>query len=106
MENISASLDSYQTSRHSLFLRRRVDQLKYDVQHLRTALQNFQHRRYAREAQDREREELLNRTFTTNVSPRSFTSNSCFVSSPANEFEVKKINLLVLVNRMQTLPSL
>lgn len=44
----------------------RVDQLKYDVQHLRTALQNFQHRRYAREAQDREREELMSRTFTTN----------------------------------------
>ncbi|XP_068606232.1 Golgi SNAP receptor complex member 2 isoform X2 [Brachionichthys hirsutus] len=44
----------------------RVEQLKYDVQHLRTALQNFQHRRYAREAQEREREELMSRTFTTN----------------------------------------
>ncbi|XP_041672582.1 Golgi SNAP receptor complex member 2 [Cheilinus undulatus] len=44
----------------------RVNQLKYDVQHLRTALQNFQHRRYAREAQEREREELMSRTFTTN----------------------------------------
>ncbi|KAK1877382.1 Golgi SNAP receptor complex member 2 [Dissostichus eleginoides] len=44
----------------------RVDQLKYDVQHLRTALQNFQQRRYAREAQDRDREELMSRTFTTN----------------------------------------
>lgn len=48
---------------------RRVDQLKYDVQHLRTALQNFQHRRYVKEAQEREREELMSRTFTTNVSP-------------------------------------
>lgn len=47
---------------------RRVDQLKYDVQHLRTALQNFQHRRYMKEAQEREREELMSRTFTTNVS--------------------------------------
>ncbi|XP_016324104.1 Golgi SNAP receptor complex member 2-like [Sinocyclocheilus anshuiensis] len=44
----------------------RVDQLKYDVQHLQTALGNFQHRRYAREAQEREREELLSRSFTTN----------------------------------------
>ncbi|TWW70196.1 Golgi SNAP receptor complex member 2 27 kDa [Takifugu flavidus] len=44
----------------------RVDQLKYDVQHLRTALQNFQHRRYVKEAQEREREELMSRTFTTN----------------------------------------
>ncbi|XP_034567436.1 Golgi SNAP receptor complex member 2 isoform X1 [Notolabrus celidotus] len=44
----------------------RVDQLKYDVQHLRTALQTFQHRRYAREAQEREREELMSRNFTTN----------------------------------------
>lgn len=47
---------------------RRVDQLKYDVQHLQTALRNFQHRRYAREAQEREREELMSRTFTTNAS--------------------------------------
>ncbi|XP_006638192.1 Golgi SNAP receptor complex member 2 [Lepisosteus oculatus] len=44
----------------------RVDQLKYDVQHLQSALRNFQHRRYTREAQEREREELLTRSFTTN----------------------------------------
>ncbi|XP_030076845.1 Golgi SNAP receptor complex member 2 isoform X2 [Microcaecilia unicolor] len=44
----------------------RVDQLKYDVQHLQTALRNFQHRRYNREQQEREREELLTRTYTTN----------------------------------------
>ncbi|NXQ37702.1 GOSR2 protein, partial [Catharus fuscescens] len=44
----------------------RVDQLKYDVQHLQTALRNFQHRRYLREQQERQREELLARTFTTN----------------------------------------
>eukprot|EP00071_Canis_lupus_P021988 XP_013971842.1 Golgi SNAP receptor complex member 2 isoform X1 [Canis lupus familiaris] len=46
----------------------RVDQLKYDVQHLQTALSNFQHRRYAREQQERQREALLSRTFTTNDS--------------------------------------
>ncbi|XP_033926095.1 Golgi SNAP receptor complex member 2 [Melopsittacus undulatus] len=46
----------------------RVDQLKYDVQHLQTALRNFQHRRYIREQQERQREELLARTFTTNDS--------------------------------------
>ncbi|XP_042331767.1 Golgi SNAP receptor complex member 2 isoform X1 [Sceloporus undulatus] len=46
----------------------RVDQLKYDIQHLQTALKNFQHRRYAREQQERQREELLARTFTTNDS--------------------------------------
>lgn len=44
----------------------RVEQLKYDVQHLHTALRNFQHRRYNKEAQEREREELMSRTFTTN----------------------------------------
>ncbi|XP_040291566.1 Golgi SNAP receptor complex member 2 isoform X2 [Bufo bufo] len=44
----------------------RVDHLKYDVQHLQTALRNFQHRRYAREQQEREREELMARTYTTN----------------------------------------
>ncbi|XP_046531895.1 Golgi SNAP receptor complex member 2 isoform X4 [Equus quagga] len=44
----------------------RVDQLKYDVQHLQTALRNFQHQRYTREQQERQREELLSRTFTTN----------------------------------------
>ncbi|XP_060111722.1 Golgi SNAP receptor complex member 2 isoform X1 [Heteronotia binoei] len=46
----------------------RVDQLKYDIQHLQTALRNFQHRRYTREQQERQREELLARTFTTNDS--------------------------------------
>uniref|UniRef100_A0A2K6LPH0 Golgi SNAP receptor complex member 2 n=1 Tax=Rhinopithecus bieti TaxID=61621 RepID=A0A2K6LPH0_RHIBE len=46
----------------------RVDQLKYDVQHLQTALRNFQHRRHAREQQERQREELLSRIFTTNDS--------------------------------------
>lgn len=50
-----------------LLLCRRVDQLKYDVQHLQTALRNFQQRRYLREQQERQREELLARTFTTNV---------------------------------------
>ncbi|ELK34318.1 Golgi SNAP receptor complex member 2 [Myotis davidii] len=44
-----------------------VDQLKYNVTHLQTALRNFQHRQYAREQQERQREELLSRTFTTNV---------------------------------------
>ncbi|XP_056404691.1 Golgi SNAP receptor complex member 2 isoform X2 [Hyla sarda] len=44
----------------------RVDQLKYDVQHLQTALRNFQHRRYAREQQEKEREELMTRSYTTN----------------------------------------
>ncbi|ELK29917.1 Golgi SNAP receptor complex member 2 [Myotis davidii] len=45
----------------------RVDQLKYDVQHLQTTLRIFQYRRYAREQQKRQREELLSRTFTPNV---------------------------------------
>ncbi|XP_043911161.1 Golgi SNAP receptor complex member 2 isoform X1 [Protopterus annectens] len=44
----------------------RVNQLKYDVQHLQAGLRNFQHRRYTREQQEREREELLAKTFTTN----------------------------------------
>ncbi|XP_060111723.1 Golgi SNAP receptor complex member 2 isoform X2 [Heteronotia binoei] len=48
----------------------RVDQLKYDIQHLQTALRNFQHRRYTREQQERQREELLARTFTTNGTQR------------------------------------
>ncbi|NXX41030.1 GOSR2 protein, partial [Tricholaema leucomelas] len=49
----------------------RVDQLKYDVQHLRTALGNFRHRRQAREQQERQRQELLARTFTANDSATS-----------------------------------
>lgn len=49
-------------------LHRRVDQLKYDIQHLQSGLRNFQHRRYVREVQERERDELMARTFTTNVS--------------------------------------
>lgn len=57
-----------------LILSSRVDQLKYDVQHLQTALRNFQHRRYIREQQERQREELLARTFTTNVNILYFRS--------------------------------
>ncbi|XP_077108811.1 Golgi SNAP receptor complex member 2 isoform X2 [Ranitomeya variabilis] len=49
----------------------RVDQLKYDVQHLQTGLRNFQHRRYTREQQDKEREELMTRSYTTNDSETS-----------------------------------
>ena len=60
--------DRVQVETMILSIPRRVDQLKYDVQHLQTALRNFQHRRYMREAQEREREELMTRTFTTNVS--------------------------------------
>ncbi|ELK32569.1 Golgi SNAP receptor complex member 2 [Myotis davidii] len=44
-----------------------VVQLKYDVQHLQTALRNFQHQRYVREQQERQQEELLSRTFTPNT---------------------------------------
>lgn len=44
----------------------RVDQLKYDCQHLQAALRNLQHRRYGREREIRDREELLSRSFRTN----------------------------------------
>lgn len=44
----------------------RVDQLKYDCQHLQAALRQIQHRRYQREEEERQREALLSRTFTTN----------------------------------------
>lgn len=77
-----------------MFIFRRVDQLKYDVQHLRSALQNFQHRRYAREAQEREREELLSRTFTTNVSGRPFPSPRHASNGPILHLEVPKSELL------------
>ncbi|XP_041360850.1 Golgi SNAP receptor complex member 2-like [Gigantopelta aegis] len=44
----------------------RVDQLKYDCQHLQSAMRQLQHKRYVREEEEREREALLSRTFTTN----------------------------------------
>lgn len=44
----------------------RVDQLKYDCQHLQAALRNLQHRRYGREREVRDREELLSRNFRPN----------------------------------------
>lgn len=46
--------------------RLKVDQIKYDCQHLQAALQNFQHRRYMKNQQHRERELLMQRTFKTN----------------------------------------
>ncbi|XP_039264832.1 Golgi SNAP receptor complex member 2-like [Styela clava] len=46
--------------------RLKVDQVKYDCQHLQSALRNFQHRRYVRNQQQRERELLMETKFTTN----------------------------------------
>ncbi|XP_054271515.1 Golgi SNAP receptor complex member 2 [Macrosteles quadrilineatus] len=42
----------------------RVDQLKYDNQHLQAALRSHQHEVYRRQQEEREREELLSRRFT------------------------------------------
>jgi Golgi SNAP receptor complex protein 2 len=44
----------------------RVDQLKYDCQHLQAAMRNIQHRRYQRDEEERERDLLLSRDFTAN----------------------------------------
>ncbi|KAK7790904.1 hypothetical protein R5R35_000916 [Gryllus longicercus] len=44
----------------------RIDQLKYDNQHLQAGLRMFQHRQYQRLREEQDREELLNRRFTQN----------------------------------------
>lgn len=44
----------------------RVDQLKYDCQHLQAAMRQLQHKRYQREEEDRDRTALLSRKFTPN----------------------------------------
>ncbi|XP_067014476.2 Golgi SNAP receptor complex member 2 isoform X2 [Anabrus simplex] len=44
----------------------RIDQLKYDNQHLQAGLRMFQHRQYQRQQEQRDREELLSRRFTHN----------------------------------------
>lgn len=44
----------------------RIDQLKYDNQHLQAALRMHQHEVYRRRTEESEREELLNRRFTHN----------------------------------------
>lgn len=44
----------------------RVDQIKYDCQHLQSAMRNLQHKRYQREEEEREREALLSRKFAPN----------------------------------------
>ncbi|XP_054252544.1 Golgi SNAP receptor complex member 2 [Indicator indicator] len=49
----------------------RLEQLKYDVQHLQSALRSFRQRRQAREQQERQRQELLARTFAPNDSATS-----------------------------------
>jgi Golgi SNAP receptor complex protein 2 len=46
----------------------RVDQLKYDARHLSAAHRNLKQRRIAKEQEERERDELLTRRFTTNAS--------------------------------------
>lgn len=49
----------------------RVDQLKYDCQHLQSAMRQLQHRRYQKEEEEREREALLSRSFAPNDSDTS-----------------------------------
>ncbi|XP_060575712.1 Golgi SNAP receptor complex member 2-like [Ruditapes philippinarum] len=44
----------------------KADQLKYDCQHLQSALRQLQHRRYQREQEDLDREALLTRRFERN----------------------------------------
>ncbi|XP_022289640.1 Golgi SNAP receptor complex member 2-like [Crassostrea virginica] len=44
----------------------RVDQLKYDCQHIQSGLKQLQQKRYLLEQQERDREELMSRTFATN----------------------------------------
>lgn len=44
----------------------RVDQLKYDCQHLQAALRNVQHRRFQKEEEVRERDLLMSKNFTAN----------------------------------------
>jgi len=46
----------------------RVDQLKYDAQHVRSSVYNLQQKLVARWRNEQEREELLNRRFTANDS--------------------------------------
>lgn len=46
--------------------RLKVDQVRYDCQHLQAGLRNFQHRRYLKNQQQRERDLLLERSFRTN----------------------------------------
>ncbi|KAH9490566.1 Golgi SNAP receptor complex member 2 [Bulinus truncatus] len=51
----------------------RVDQLKYDCQHLQSSIRQIQHKRYVKEQEDYERESLLSRTFTTNEQDTAIT---------------------------------
>lgn len=44
----------------------RVDQLKYDCQHIQAGLKQLQQKRYMLEKQERDREELMSRTFAAN----------------------------------------
>jgi Golgi SNAP receptor complex protein 2 len=46
--------------------RLRLNQMKYDAQHLMASLRSFKQKRAARERENTEREDLLNRRFTTN----------------------------------------
>ncbi|XP_071792173.1 Golgi SNAP receptor complex member 2-like [Asterias amurensis] len=46
--------------------RLRLDQLKYDCQHLQAALRNIQHRQFMKEQEIKDREELLTRRFVAN----------------------------------------
>uniref|UniRef100_A0A0A9YXC4 Golgi SNAP receptor complex member 2 n=1 Tax=Lygus hesperus TaxID=30085 RepID=A0A0A9YXC4_LYGHE len=52
----------------------RIDQLKYDNRHLQAALRMYQHEVNRRQEEEREREELLTRRFTTNAASERATA--------------------------------
>jgi len=64
----------------------RVDQLKYDLQHLSAALQSQMSRVAARQREQLEREQLLNTKFTTNAASRE-SETSILINHAMNHQE-------------------
>jgi len=61
----------------------RVAQLKYDCQHLQAALRTVLHRRYQRDEEERERDLLLSRDFTTNDVARESSGDTSILIDAA-----------------------
>lgn len=73
----------------------RVDQLKYDCQHIQGALRQLQHRRYQREQEEQEREALLTRRFERNDADTSVMIDAALQhNTKLNEVNREMDNLL------------
>jgi len=70
----------------------RVDQLKYDIQHLNAALHSQVNRVATRQREELDREELLNTKFTTNAASRDSETSILINNAMTHQDSLTRVN--------------